>query len=129
MIERINIVMDRVAGLVSDLQIPAQNPAYAGPTKDEILDVLDDVLSTHGMLESMWEKIETSEESDEKFKLLNKDDLKRMIDDLELKLKIATAEFERKNDEEEALIRKHNNEVSAKDKELEAEKIRVDTAF
>lgn len=53
--EKINNIMDRVAELVSDLENPAQNPAYEGPTKDEIIETLKNVLSIHSIIEAMYE--------------------------------------------------------------------------
>ena len=53
--EKISNIMDRVAELVSDLEKPAQNPAYEGPTKDEIIETLKDVLSIHSTIEAMYD--------------------------------------------------------------------------
>lgn len=53
--EKIGNIMDRVAELVSDLENPAQNPAYEGPTKDEIIETLKDVLSIHSTIEAMYD--------------------------------------------------------------------------
>lgn len=53
--EKIDNIMDRVAELVSDLESPAQNPAYEGPTKDEIIETLKDVLSIHSTIEAMYD--------------------------------------------------------------------------
>ena len=60
--EKISNIMDRVAELVSDLENPAQNPAYGGPTKDEIVETLKDVLSIHSIIETMYDD---SQEHDE----------------------------------------------------------------
>ena len=53
--EKIGNIMDRVAELVSDLEKLAQNPAYEGPTKDEIIETLKDVLSIHSAIEAMYD--------------------------------------------------------------------------
>lgn len=60
--EKVSNIMDRVAELVSDLENPAQNPAYGGPTKDEIVETLKDVLSIHSIIETMYDD---SQEHDE----------------------------------------------------------------
>lgn len=43
-VNRIEIEAEKISALISDLQTPAQNPAYEGPTKEEIIDTLKTVL-------------------------------------------------------------------------------------
>lgn len=43
-VNRIEIEAEKISALISDLQTPAQNPAYEGPTKGEIIDTLKTVL-------------------------------------------------------------------------------------
>ena len=75
MIEKINNIMDKVAVLKSDLESPSQNPAYGTPTKDDIIDVLGEVLSIHSHLERMYED---SQKFDEE-----RDDMSRTFGNVE----------------------------------------------
>jgi len=43
-VNKIEIEAEKISALISDLESPAQNPAYAGPTKEEIIDTLKTVL-------------------------------------------------------------------------------------
>lgn len=43
-VDKIGIEAKRVSNLISDLSSPAQNPAYSEPTKEEIVDILKNVL-------------------------------------------------------------------------------------
>lgn len=43
-VNKIEIEVEKISALVSDLESPAQNPAYEGPTKEEIIDTLKTVL-------------------------------------------------------------------------------------
>lgn len=65
MFDKIDIVMEQVAELLSDLESPAQNPAYGGPTKEEIADVLRNVLNLHGYLGDLYNKSQEHEEYNE----------------------------------------------------------------
>lgn len=40
----IETTVDRVAQLVKDLSCPAQNPAFKGPSNEEIIEVLNNVV-------------------------------------------------------------------------------------
>lgn len=46
-IDRINADAVKLATLISDLETPAQNPAYEGPTKEEIINTLKNVLDIY----------------------------------------------------------------------------------
>lgn len=72
--EKVSNIMDRVAELVCDLENPAQNPAYGGPTKDEIVETLKDVLSIYSIIETMYDD---SQEHDE-----YKDDMDRTFENV-----------------------------------------------
>ena len=65
MFDKIDTVMEQVAELLSDLESPAQNPAYGGPTKEEIMNVLRNVLSLHGYLEDLYNKSQEHEEHED----------------------------------------------------------------
>ena len=67
--------MDKVAVLKFDLESPSQNPAYGTPTKDDIIDVLGEVLSIHSHLERMYED---SQKFDE-----DREDMDRTFDNVE----------------------------------------------
>ena len=43
-VDKIGIEAKKISSLISDLSSPAQNPAYSEPTKEEIVDILEDVL-------------------------------------------------------------------------------------
>lgn len=43
-IRDIETTVDRVAQLVKDLSCPAQNPAFKGPSNEEIMEVLNNVV-------------------------------------------------------------------------------------
>ena len=43
-IRDIETTVDRVAQLVKDLSCPAQNPAFKGPSNEEIIEVLNNVI-------------------------------------------------------------------------------------
>lgn len=43
-VDRIETTVDRVAQLVKDLSCPAQNPAFKGPSNEEITEVLNNVI-------------------------------------------------------------------------------------
>lgn len=43
-VNKIEIEVEKISALISDLESPAQNPAYEGPTKEEIIDTLKTVL-------------------------------------------------------------------------------------
>lgn len=46
-VDRINADAVKLATLISDLETPAQNPAYEGPTKEEIINTLKNVLDIY----------------------------------------------------------------------------------
>lgn len=46
-VDRINADAVKIATLISDLETPAQNPIYEGPTKEDILNALKNVLDIY----------------------------------------------------------------------------------
>lgn len=46
-VDRINADAVKLTTLISDLETPAQNPAYEGPTKEEIINTLKNVLDIY----------------------------------------------------------------------------------
>lgn len=46
-VDRINADAVKLATLISDLETPAQNPVYEGPTKEEIINTLKNVLDIY----------------------------------------------------------------------------------
>ena len=46
-VDRINADAVKIATLISDLETPAQNPAYEGPTKEDIINTLKNVLDIY----------------------------------------------------------------------------------
>lgn len=46
-VDRINIDAVKIATLISDLETPAQNPVYEGPTKEDIINALKNVLDIY----------------------------------------------------------------------------------
>ena len=46
-VDRINADAVKIATLISDLETPAQNPVYEGPTKEDILNTLKNVLDIY----------------------------------------------------------------------------------
>ena len=46
-VDRINADAVKLATLISDLETPAQNPVYEGPTKEDIINTLKNVLDIY----------------------------------------------------------------------------------
>lgn len=46
-VDQINADAVKIATLISDLETPAQNPAYEGPTKEDIINTLKNVLDIY----------------------------------------------------------------------------------